>query len=101
MCSSDLKTGVAGSVTDLFALPQLNHHTHVLGGVLSEPASQLLKSFFAERRAQIKAQRDARQAMAANQALHQGLDILEEPATLPVPETTEVDADNTPLNPQG
>ena len=49
----DPKTGVAGSVTDLFAIPQLNHHTQIVGGVLAEPASALLKQFFAERRAQI------------------------------------------------
>jgi tRNA(adenine34) deaminase len=72
----DPKTGVAGSVTDLFAIRQLNHHTQVVGGVLAEPASQLLKKFFAERRAQIKAERDARHALNARQAL-QGLDVTE------------------------
>jgi tRNA(adenine34) deaminase len=72
----DPKTGVAGSVTDLFAIRQLNHHTQIVGGVLAEPASQLLKQFFAERRAQIKAERDARQALNARQAL-QGLDVTE------------------------
>ena len=72
----DPKTGVAGSVTDLFAIPQLNHHTQIVGGVLAEPASALLKQFFAERRAQIKAERDARQALAARQALN-GLEVLE------------------------
>lgn len=72
----DPKTGVAGSVTDLFAIRQLNHHTQIVGGVLAEPASQLLKEFFAERRAQIKAERDARHALNARQAL-QGLDVTE------------------------
>lgn len=72
----DPKTGVAGSVTDLFAIRQLNHHTQIVGGVLAEPASQLLKKFFAERRAQIKAERDARHALNARQAL-QGLDVTE------------------------
>jgi tRNA(adenine34) deaminase len=38
--ATDPKTGVAGSVTDLFALKQLNHHTQVLGGVLAEPDAQ-------------------------------------------------------------
>jgi tRNA(adenine34) deaminase len=73
----DPKTGVAGSVTDLFALRQLNHHTEVHGGVLAEQSSQMLKAFFAERRAQIKALRDARQSAAGLQALHGGLDVLE------------------------
>ena len=53
----DPKTGAAGSVVDLFAEPRLNHQTAVAGGVLAEPAAQLLRDFFAERRAQ---QRSAR-----------------------------------------
>lgn len=55
----DPKTGAAGSVLDLFALPQLNHHTEVLGGVLAEPCGQLLRDFFAERRARQRATRQA------------------------------------------
>lgn len=47
----DPKTGVCGSVLDLFAHDQLNHHAEVVGGVLAEEASAMLKSFFAERRA--------------------------------------------------
>lgn len=53
----DPKTGVAGSVLDLFAYSQLNHHTQIVGGVLAEPCGQLLREFFAERRAQQKALR--------------------------------------------
>jgi tRNA(adenine34) deaminase len=47
----DPKTGVCGSVLDLFAHEGLNHHTEVLGGVLADDASAMLKAFFAERRA--------------------------------------------------
>jgi len=47
----DPKTGVCGSVLDLFAREELNHHTEVVGGVLAEEASAMLKAFFAERRA--------------------------------------------------
>lgn len=47
----DPKTGVHGSVVDLFAVERLNHHTEVLGGVLAEECSQMLSAFFAERRA--------------------------------------------------
>lgn len=47
----DPKTGVHGSVIDLFALDQLNHHTEVVGGVLADECSQLLSGFFAGRRA--------------------------------------------------
>ena len=49
--ASDPKTGVCGSVLDLFAHAVLNHHTEVVGGVLAEEASAMLKGFFAERRA--------------------------------------------------
>ena len=46
----DPKTGVAGSVMDLFAESRLNHHTDVVGGVLAEECGGLLSSFFAARR---------------------------------------------------
>jgi tRNA(adenine34) deaminase len=48
--ASDPKTGACGSVLNLFEQEQLNHHTEVVGGVLAEPASTMLKAFFAERR---------------------------------------------------
>lgn len=91
----DPKTGVAGSVLDLFGNRQLNHHTQIVGGVLAEPASALLKQFFAERRAQIKAERDARQAAASRQALH-GLDVIEPDVThepLPLPQVIDGEPD--------
>lgn len=47
----DPKTGVHGSVVDLFAVDRLNHHTQVQGGVLAEECSQMLSAFFAARRA--------------------------------------------------
>jgi tRNA(adenine34) deaminase len=49
--AGDPKTGVCGSVLDLFALEQLNHHTAIEGGVLADQAASMLKGFFAERRA--------------------------------------------------
>jgi tRNA(adenine34) deaminase len=101
----DPKTGVAGSVTDLFALRQLNHHTQVQGGLLAEPASQMLKAFFAERRAHIKALRDERQAAAGRQALQSGLDVLEEPEPepdrLPVADVLEAHEDALHPAPEG
>jgi tRNA(adenine34) deaminase len=51
----DPKTGAAGSVIDLFANRALNHHTEVVGGVLAEQSANLLREFFAERRAQARA----------------------------------------------
>ena len=46
----DPKTGVHGSVVDLFAVKRLNHHTQVEGGVLADECSRLLSGFFANRR---------------------------------------------------
>ncbi len=48
--ATDPKTGACGSVLNLFAQEQLNHHTEVMGGVLADEASTMLKAFFAERR---------------------------------------------------
>lgn len=48
--ASEPKTGAAGSVLNLFSLPQLNHHTAIWGGVMQEECSQQLSSFFAARR---------------------------------------------------
>lgn len=50
----DPKTGAAGSVLNLFDNRQLNHHTQLAGGVLAGPCGELLRSFFAERRARHK-----------------------------------------------
>ena len=46
----DPRAGAAGSITDVFALAQLNHRVDVFGGVLMEECAQLLLRFFAERR---------------------------------------------------
>ena len=48
--ASDPKTGACGSVVDLFAEPQLNHHTTVRAGVLADESRRLLSTFFVERR---------------------------------------------------
>jgi tRNA(adenine34) deaminase len=48
--ATDPKTGAAGSVVDLFANAQLNHHTQVEAGVLAQPSAALLREFFEERR---------------------------------------------------
>ena len=46
----DPRAGAAGSIIDVFTLPQLNHRVDVFGGVMMEECSQLLQQFFAERR---------------------------------------------------
>jgi tRNA(adenine34) deaminase len=60
--ASDPKTGAAGSVLNLFAEKRLNHHTEVVGGVMSEPCGQLLRDFFAQRR---RSQREERNLAVA------------------------------------
>jgi tRNA(adenine34) deaminase len=47
----DARAGGAGSITDVFALPGLNHRVDVFGGVLMEECARLLQEFFAQRRA--------------------------------------------------
>lgn len=46
----DPRAGAAGSVTDIFSLPALNHRVDVFGGVLMEECGGVLREFFAERR---------------------------------------------------
>jgi tRNA(adenine34) deaminase len=46
----DPKTGVAGSVIDLFAEERLNHHAEITGGVLADECGRMLSDFFAARR---------------------------------------------------
>ena len=72
----DPKTGAAGSVVDLFAQAQLNHHTVVQGGVMADECGKVLQDFFAERRAQLRDLRAARQAV---------------PDTIPTGEVFEID----------
>jgi tRNA(adenine34) deaminase len=46
----DPKAGAAGSIADIFGIPQLNHRVDVFGGVLMQECSALLRGFFAARR---------------------------------------------------
>jgi len=46
----DPKTGACGGLLNLADNAQLNHHTHVIGGVLAEPCGALLRQFFRARR---------------------------------------------------
>ena len=52
--AADPKTGVAGSVLNLFEQTRLNHQTSVTGGVLADECSHMLSTFFAQRRLQKK-----------------------------------------------
>ncbi len=57
--SPDPKTGAAGSVVNLFDERRLNHHTRVEGGLLADAAGNLLRDFFVERRAAMRAERES------------------------------------------
>lgn len=46
----DPKSGGCGSVINLFAQPELNHHATVDGGLLADESIALLRQFFAQRR---------------------------------------------------
>ena len=48
--AADPKTGAAGSVLNLFAWPELNHHTQVQGGLMAEDCGRLLSDFFKDKR---------------------------------------------------
>ncbi len=52
----DPKTGAAGSVLNLFAAEQINHHARIEGGVLAEECGRVLSDFFAKRRREQKQQ---------------------------------------------
>ncbi len=70
----DPKTGVAGSVLDLFAEPRLNHHTRLTGGVLARECGALLADFFRQRRQAQRALHPLRQdALRTPEARFAGL----------------------------
>ena len=97
----DPKTGAAGSVVDLFALPQLNHQTAVVGGCLEAECGDVLREFFAERRAEQKARQAERRAAAArpeDDAIPVGDAIEDEP--LPVGEASDLLSEE-PSDPRG
>lgn len=48
--ANDPKTGVCGSVINLFREGRLNHHAQIQGGILADDAVQLLQRFFGSRR---------------------------------------------------
>jgi tRNA(adenine34) deaminase len=88
--AADPKTGAAGSVLDLFAEPRLNHHTERIGGVLAEPCGELLRAFFAERRARLRAERGRPAPGPAEEPIPAGDAVeLELLAAAPVPTAPE------------
>lgn len=49
--AADPKAGACGSILNIIAEPRLNHRVPVTGGVLAQECSDLLKDFFARKRA--------------------------------------------------
>ncbi len=64
----DLKTGAAGSLLNLFGDTRLNHQTTLQGGVMMEACGGLLRDFFAQRRQQQRAERQAHATLGAGAA---------------------------------
>ncbi len=87
--AADPKTGAAGSVLNLFGEPRLNHHTELVGGVLAPACGELLRSFFAERRARQRAERAGRpdEAIPAGDATEIAFDPAALPADTPPADT--------------
>ncbi|MEW6253724.1 MAG: tRNA adenosine(34) deaminase TadA [Planctomycetota bacterium] len=48
--ATDPKAGACGSLYELTTDPRLNHRVETVGGVLAEPAAELLRAFFRQRR---------------------------------------------------
>lgn len=55
--ASDPKTGACGSVLDIPAISQINHHTAVIGGVMGAECATRLQDFFRARRQAARAAR--------------------------------------------
>lgn len=55
--ATEPKAGAIVSTQRFFDMPQLNYRVTVAGGLLADEASELLKTFFARRRAEKKAAR--------------------------------------------
>jgi tRNA(adenine34) deaminase len=91
----DPKTGAAGSVVDLYADRRLNHHTAVLGGVLADECGDMLRGFFAERRAAQRGSREAAVELAVDPA---GV-ANNSPEMAPIPTGDAVEIDSLPSSP--
>lgn len=100
--AADPKTGAAGSVINLFDEPQLNHHTEVQGGLLAGACGDLLRGFFAERRAQQRAERAAipgpanGAAAVADRTAYDDADDADDGGPIPAGDATELPLDLLP-----
>lgn len=88
----DPKTGAAGSVINLFDELRLNHHTEIVGGVMSDACGELLRQFFAERRAEQRAARAAA-GVTEDAGDASGGETADAGPAIPAGEATELPAD--------
>lgn len=58
--ASEEKSGAVSSNLQLFQQPWVNHRVEVVAGVLAETCSERMSAFFRKRRAEIKAQKQAK-----------------------------------------
>jgi tRNA(adenine34) deaminase len=94
--AADPKTGAAGSVVDLFANAQLNHHTEVQGGVLADSCGKVLRDFFAERRELYRNRRAAPAEPSAEPGAPDPDDQTDVGMNIPTGEVTELEPPPSP-----
>ncbi len=61
--AADAKTGCVGSIMNILQHPSLNHQVDIASGVLADECSTQISRFFKARRASIKAEKKAKQAL--------------------------------------
>ena len=49
--AKDPKGGALGTSINIFDTPNINHHPEIIGGVLEEECSSIIKNYFKEKRA--------------------------------------------------
>lgn len=52
--AKDIKGGALGSSYNLFEVPNINHHPQIVGGILEEEASRMIKDFFKTKREKLE-----------------------------------------------
>jgi tRNA(adenine34) deaminase len=57
--AAEYKTGAGGSIINLFTEARLNHHATIEGGLLAEECGGMVSRFFAEKRSNSRATKDA------------------------------------------
>ncbi len=62
MACMNPKAGCAGSILNIFDMPQFNHQVESVRGVMEEECAQMLRSFFKELRVRNKAEKEAKKS---------------------------------------